>query len=512
MRTLFNMRTLSKTAVPPIATLAAIAFLFSVASPAAEAAPAITDQSISDKIDDELLWDPGVISTRVDVHTSDGIVTLTGSVSHLLAKERAARVAETVKGVRAVINRIEVSPSVTRADAQVRRDVEAALREDPATDSYKIATSVAQGEVTLTGTVDSHRSRELAKTVAKGVRGVRSLDDRLDVDYRTDRTDSEIEEEIRQSLHWNRHVDHYLVDVAVSNGTAALSGTVGSAAEKRIAESDAWVAGVTSVDTSQLSVQGWARDEKLRGDKYVVKSQDELREAVDDALMKDPRVLSFDVDVDVTGNTVTLRGEVDNLQAKRVAGQNAKNTVGVSRVDNRLKVRPGSWRDDSLVAEDIRRAMLRDPYIERFEVTVAVTDGTAHLYGAVDSYFERRRAHDVASRVRGVLDVENHLTVDYDTAFIGSPYVDDTISDDELIRYERRSPGKTDRQIKDSIESQLWWSPFVTSDQVNVAVDNGVATLTGVVDTPGERRAATDNAYQGGATLVENNLVVDHEG
>ena len=80
------------------------------------------------------------------------------------------------------------------------------------------------------------------------------------------------------------------------------------------------------------------------------------------------------------------------------------------------------------------------------------------------------------------------------------------------VRYERRSPGKTDRQIKDSIESQLWWSPFVSSDQVNVAVDNGVATLTGMVDTPGERQAATDNAYQGGATLVENNLVVDHEG
>lgn len=495
--------------IPRHATaLTAVIALFAAGSRPVEASPAMTNQAISDKIDDELLLDPAVIPSKLEVSTADGIVTLSGEVTNILAKERAARVAQTVKGVRAVVNQIEVGESATRPDSQIRRDVEAALQNDPATESYKITTSVEDGVVTLSGTVSSFQERELTKTVAKGVRGVKAIDDQIDVDYATDRTDIEIEDEVAEALRWNTHVDDFSIDVSVSDGEVALSGTVGSAAEKRMAESDARVAGVTSVDTSELSVAGWARDDQLRGDKYVVKSQDELRDAVKDALLYDPRVNAFDIETEVVGSTVTLRGEVDNLKAKRAAGQDVENTVGVSYVENRLKVRLDTWPGDSEVADSIRDALLRDPYVERFEITVTVIDGTAHLYGTVDSYFEKGRADDVASRISGVLEVGNHLLVDYDTAYIYSPYVDDFVSDDELIQYERRAPSQTDSEIKDSIESELWWSPFVDSDEVSVAVDDGVATMTGSVGTWDERRTATENAYEGGATLVDNNLVV----
>ena len=102
----------------------------------------------------------------------------------------------------------------------------------------------------------------------------------------------------------------FRIDVSVNDGEVELTGTVGSAAEKRMAESDARVAGVISVDTSELSVAQWARDDKLRGEKYVVKSQDELRDAVDDALLYDPRVNAFNIDPDIVGSTV-VRGKVD---------------------------------------------------------------------------------------------------------------------------------------------------------------------------------------------------------
>lgn len=493
------------------ATLTVAMFIFAATTKPVEAKPDMTDQTINDKIGDELLLDPGVVSTKIDVRTSNGIVTLTGEVNNVLAKERSARIAETVKGVRAVVNRIEVSPSIVRSDAQILRDVESALLDDSATGAYEIITSVENGKVTLTGTVDSYQERELVKTVAKGVRGVTAIEDKINVQYKTDRADSEIKGEIEQALRWNAHVDNHLINVNVNDGKVALSGTIGSAAEKRMVETDAWVAGVTSVDTSNLSVEGWARDEKLRGDKYVVKSEEEVRDAVKDALIHDPRVMSYNVDVGVAGSMVTLRGEVDNLKAKRAAEQNAKNTVGVSYVDNRLKVRLDSWPADLEVADDIRAALLRDPYVERFEVTVTVIDGTAHLYGTVDSYFEKNRADDVASRVTGVVDVENHLLVDSGTAYIYDPYVDDFVSDEDLIDYESRSPLKTDGEIADSIESELWWSPFVDSDEVTVTVDDGVATLTGTVDTWSERQSATENAYEGGATLVDNDLVVNYD-
>lgn len=287
--------------------LTAAICIFAAATQPAEAKPDMTDQTISDKIDDELLLDPGVVSTKIDVSTANGIVIMTGKVNNILAKERAARIAETVKGVRAVINRIDVSPSMARSGAHIRRDVELALLVDPATESYEITTSVEHGEVTLTGTVDSYQERELVKTVAKGVRGVKAINDQIDVDYKLDRADHEIKKEIEQALRWNTHVDNYLIAVSVNDGKVAITGTVGSAAEKRIAEFDAWVAGVTAVDTSKLSVEGWARDDKLRRDKYVVKSDDELRDAVNDALLFDPRVASFNCSSIATRHTSMTR-------------------------------------------------------------------------------------------------------------------------------------------------------------------------------------------------------------
>ena len=104
----------------------------------------MTDQAISDKIDDELLLDPGVIASKIHVSTTNGIVEMTGQVNNLLSKERAARVAEAVKGVRSVVNRIEVVPSLARTDDAVKEDVEQALLADPATPSPAAISAVAQ--------------------------------------------------------------------------------------------------------------------------------------------------------------------------------------------------------------------------------------------------------------------------------------------------------------------------------------------------------------------------------
>jgi osmotically-inducible protein OsmY len=67
---------------------------------------------------------------------------------------------------------------------------------------------------------------------------------------------------------------------------------------------------------------------------------------------------------------------------------------------------------------------------------------------------------------------------------------------------------KSDWEIRQDIENQLFWSPFVDEDQVQVSVEGGVATLTGEVDTWGERQAAVENALQGGAASVDNNIQV----
>ncbi len=142
---------------------------------------------------------------------------------------------------------------------------------------------------------------------------------------------------------------------------------------------------------------------------------------------------------------------------------------------------------------------------------LSAKNGVVNLYGNVDSYFEKVQADDVAAAVRGVVAVNNRLTVEVDyEPLVSDPYVDDWYAYD--YGWYRYTPGysvKSDAEILDDVEDELWWSPFVDEDDVTVTVDNGVVTLEGTVDSWAERSAARDNAYEGGAMWVDNELKVE---
>ncbi len=471
----------------------------------------VTDENVRDAVEDAIFFDKAVQLDPIDVTCVDGIVTLSGTTDNILAKKRAARLAETVKGVRSVVNRISVKPRVDRSSSALKNAVEVALLADPAADSYEITVEAdSTGHVTLTGTVESWQEKQLAEKIAMGVSGVTGITNNIEVEYESDRADHEIKPEVEEALEWNALVDHQFVEVSVNDGKVKLTGTVGTAAEKRQARYAAWVAGVDEVDDSGLKVRKWARDEERRNTTYTVKPASEIKDAIRDANLHDPRVKSFNVDPNVSGSVVTLRGVVDSLRAKRAAAQNARNTVGVSRVKNRLKIRPAVAHTDEKIENDVRDALLRDPYVDRYEITVNAINGTVYLTGSVDSYFEKAQAEDAAARVKGVVEVSNALTVtETQRPMIRDPYVYDTYTYDyDWYDYEPANAVKPDSQIRQSIEDQLWWSPFVDSDEVIVTVEDGVATLTGTVDSWSEYRSATENALEGGAIAVDNDLAV----
>ncbi len=184
--------------------------------------------------------------------------------------------------------------------------------------------------------------------------------------------------------------------------------------------------------------------------------------------------------------------------------------VGVRRVKNRIKVQPVVALSDQEIEDYLEDALERDPYVERHQITPTVINGTAYLYGTVDSNFEKAQAGDVAARVASVEEVENNLTVSGpDEAYAYEPYVDGWyLPEYDWYEYTPGSTYESDAEIKNDIEDQLFWSPFVDSADVNVTVDDGVARLTGSMDSTSEYNAAEENAYEGGATWVNNDLVV----
>jgi hypothetical protein len=75
---------------------------------AAQAPTKKTDPQINDAVEDMLLTDSALSNNPIDATTSEGIVTLTGTTDTLMAKERAAKLTETLRGVRGVVNTLFV--------------------------------------------------------------------------------------------------------------------------------------------------------------------------------------------------------------------------------------------------------------------------------------------------------------------------------------------------------------------------------------------------------------------
>ncbi len=440
----------------------------------------LRDRDINFAVERSLFGDNMISHDSIDVSTTRGIVTLTGTVPTLFATEQAVRHAQSIKGVRAVVNNMEVR-SRQRTDGEVAQDVSKALVVDPATDSFDLTATASNGVVTLKGTVHSWAEKELAQSVIKGVKGVKGIRNDVQVNPRMDRADDEIKADIEQRFSSDVYLVDDVLEVEVKERVVALSGTVGSALEKSRAATQAYVLGVKSVDDEKVTVETGHR---ARRTQYPDRTDAQIKRAVKDAFLYDPHVWSFEPEVRVHQGSVMLSGIVGNLKAKMAAEEDANNTVGVRVVKNYLKVRPSVQSSDESLAADVRSALGRDPFVDRDQITASLQDGTVWLYGSVDSYAEKWHAEDVVSGVKGVTAVKNHLAVQNDWTWA------------------------RDWEIQAEIEDELWWSPFVNEEQVRVSVVDGIATLKGTVDSWWERKMAAENAFEGGAKSVRNHLAV----
>ncbi|MBD3392987.1 MAG: BON domain-containing protein [Chitinivibrionales bacterium] len=442
------------------------------------------DAKVQAAIEKSLRRNEAVSAHLVDVGFTDGVATLEGSVNNLLAERQAIADAQTIRGVHSVVDRLDVQP-VNRTDQAIKSDITSALILDPATESFEVDVTVNNGEVELSGTVESWAEKMLCADVARGIKGVSAIENNVTVDYADDRSDAEIRGEILRKLALNPYVHEGAILVDVDDGLVTLQGAVGSARECSEAHHDAYVAGVQKVDSKDLEVKWWVDDKMKKKSTLVFKSDQEIETAVEEALLYDPRTLSFKIGVESENAEVRLTGAVTNLKAKRAAESDAWNTVGVRLVENDIKVRPPDPAGDEELEQNLARALRWDPVVERYEIVPMVRNRKAYLYGKVDTYFERSRAEETAAGIDGIAAVENNIMVDYAWQW------------------------KSDELIEESIRDNLYWSTNVDAGDVTVEVEDGEAVLKGTVDSWQELNAAIDNAFEGGAKLVDSRLKIE---
>lgn len=444
----------------------------------------IADGAITEAIVHEMDRDPVVDRNAVDVKTTDGIVEISGSVPHLLARDQAVQIAEQTRGVRSVVDRIKVRP-IKRSDDAIEADVRQALFEDPATDSYELDVDVQGARVTLAGAVDSWAEKWLTADVVKGIDGMAAIKNDIEVVHKEDRLDREVYVDVKRRLELAPYIQADAIDVEVNNGHVSLTGVVRSGWVRARAGQLAWVAGVEGVDTDALDVQWWRTHKAKRPPLFRTESSGEIEQAVKDALMYDPRVPSSSIAVVSSGGSVMLVGTVDSLATKEAAEEDAKNTEGVWRVKNRIKVRPDVSVTDESIRQKIDASLSRDAVVGPLEFTPLVRNQKVYLYGEAPNYYAVNRAREIVSRVKGVVAVANRIEV---------------VPDANVL---------SDSKIKEEIEEQYFWSLAVDGGDIDVAVNEGVATLSGPVDSWHELKAAVENAFQGGARAVGNELEVE---
>lgn len=76
----------------------------------ADAMDATTDAAITTAVKTKLLADTAVGGLKIDVDTSNHVVTLTGAVHSAAEKAEALRLARTTKGVKSVVSKLTVEP------------------------------------------------------------------------------------------------------------------------------------------------------------------------------------------------------------------------------------------------------------------------------------------------------------------------------------------------------------------------------------------------------------------
>lgn len=423
----------------------------------------------------------------IDIELRNGVVVLSGEVDDLAARDRAEDVAAAVRGVRAVVNQVDVKPG-DRDDPQIALDVKSAIVARPGLESFDFDVAVDDSVATLRGVTSSLIERRAAVAAARSVRGVVEVVDETTLIPAAERTDEEIAEDIRDALDLDVRLADRGLRVDVEDGVARLSGRVPTVETRRLAAVWAGVAGVRGVDLTDVVVD--PAQPLAQVPRRAVGDAD-LVDAVATSLRYEPAIPPAAVRISVDDGVTRLQGVVTTAWARRAAEEAARKVRGVGEVDNQLEIVPKADRSAASSKQKRAEAALErlDP---RGDPKVEVAGETAALTGAIASRYEHEQLVRAIEAVHGITQVQDDLEV-------VSP-VDMAVAS---------APGPKGEALKNAIEYELLTSSYVDMLELAVLVRGGHATLVGTVAAPAAVSAARRAAQSAGAEKVTLHVAVE---
>jgi hyperosmotically inducible periplasmic protein len=141
-----------------------------------------------------------------------------------------------------------------------------------------------------------------------------------------------------------------------------------------------------------------------------------ITSSVKSALLADPAIKSFDLQVETRKGTVQLSGFVDSQMQIDQALAVTRAVAGVIRVENgvTLKGAPstmGSKIDDATVTGRVKSALLAESEVKSFDISVITLNGEVQLSGFVGNQGQIDKAVQIARATEGATGVKNELKI-----------------------------------------------------------------------------------------------------
>lgn len=204
---------------------------------------------------------------------------------------------------------IAIAGACAASDPGVTTAVKTKLAADDTVKAYQIDVDTSGGVVTLSGAVQTQQAKDRAIQIARETDGVSRVEDRLTVNPALT-------------------VDNQ-AQAAGSDAVASAQGAGASASDK---------AGEAAEKIGEAARATGAAAAQAVKDATPVVADAGITAAVKTRLLADPDVAGLRIDVDTKGKVVTLTGNVKSAAQVAEAEKIARETPGVTRVVNNLKV------------------------------------------------------------------------------------------------------------------------------------------------------------------------------
>lgn len=213
-----------------------------------------------------------------------------------------------------------------KTNAELQVDVQNAIKWEPLLHAAEIGVTAKDGVVSLTGVVDSYTKKMEAEDGAKKVIGVKALVENIEVRFPSNwaKTDAEVTAEVLDTLKVNHYVPNDKVTAKVEDGWVTLAGELPWNYQREAAK----------IAIHGLSgVKGVSNNIKIKSE-----SNGTIELSAIESALRRSSIDDSDIDVSVSGTTVTLSGKVNSWYQKEEAGRIAWKARGICDVKNELSV------------------------------------------------------------------------------------------------------------------------------------------------------------------------------